>query len=112
MPSINIPGHEDDPWMVSKRSFRALMEAAREIAVGEEELEVLTRAEALDGLHFDLLDEALVRRLTPLVRVAAAAVRVRLLASFEDLDQRDREFAEYLLALVLRLDAYIVSLTA
>jgi hypothetical protein len=88
------------------------MEEGRGIAAGEEEWEVLMRAEVLDGLHFDLLDEAMVKRLAPLVRTAAVTVRARLLASFEGLDQRDREFIDFLLELIQRLDVYIASLHA
>ncbi|MEU0094889.1 hypothetical protein [Kribbella sp. NPDC006257] len=112
MPSIGIPGHDDDPWMVSKRSFRALMEEARDLAADQEEWQTLMRAEALDGLHFQLLDEALVKRLTVVVRAAALSVRARLLASFDDLDQRDREFTEYLRVLIQWLDVYIAELAA
>jgi hypothetical protein len=98
--------------MVSKRSFRTLLEEARELAAGEGEWDVLMQAEALDGLHFHLLDEAMVKRLAPLVRTAAVTVRARLLASFEGLDQRDREFIDFLLELIQRLDVYIASLHA
>jgi hypothetical protein len=41
------------------------------------------------------------------VRAAALSVRARPLASFDNLDQRDREFTEYLRPLIQWLDGYI-----
>jgi len=88
------------------------MEEARDLADDQEEWQTLLQAEVLDGLHFDLLDEALVKPLAVLIRAAALSVRARLLASFDDLDQRDREFTEYLRMLIRRLDVYVAELGA
>jgi len=88
------------------------MEEARDLSDDQEEWQTLLQAEVLDGLHFDLLDEALVKPLAVLIRAAALSVRARLLASFDDLDQRDREFTEYLRMLIRRLDVYVAELGA
>ena len=67
-----------------------------------EDVEALIRAEALDGLHFDLLEPDQRVRLAKTVARAADGLRLSLSSSDSD-DPRDAEFAEYLSVLEMRL---------
>ena len=100
MAAIGIP--HADPWIVARWAFHQLLERARLEADSTEDVEALIRAEALDGLHFDLLEPDQRVRLAKTVARAADGLRLSLSSSDSD-DPRDAEFAEYLSVLEMRL---------
>jgi hypothetical protein len=54
MPSISIP--RQDPWVVARWAFRELLDRTAAHLADEPLRKKLVAAEALDGLHLDLLD--------------------------------------------------------
>lgn len=99
MAAVTIPFN--DPWVVARWAFRMLAERTAD-RVSDREKETLDQAIALDGLHFDLLEPGQARRLALAMQLAAAELRVELLA-VDQPDLRDAEFAEALTVLEMRL---------
>jgi hypothetical protein len=95
---VNVPGYQ--PWVVAGWAFRTLAERASELLDRETDRLELVQAEALNGLHFDLLArDTAVRLATALKRAADDLCKINLGAT----DERDREFAHALGVLSLWL---------
>ena len=95
MAAISVPPHE--PWVVARWAFRCLLDRTVRV-VSDDDKDVLERAKALDGLHFDLLHKEEARRISGAMMTAADELQQEL--SDTDLtDPRDEEFAEALLVL-------------
>lgn len=103
MAAVNIPHYP--PWIVARWAFKSLLSRAM-TEVSQEDAEVLTRAIALDGLHFDLLEEDRVCRLAAALDSAARQIRSEL-ATTPSSDPRDDEFVLYLNELEMRLSDYL-----
>ncbi len=99
MAAISIP--HSDPWVVARWAFRRLLERAAERLHDPADVQALEQAIALDGLHFDLLDQAQASRLAVALEVASDQLREELSGAHDD--PRDIEFAEALALLEMRL---------
>ena len=94
---VVLPGYA--PWKVASWAFRDLAARAGEL-LAEHDHEVLVSAEALNGLHFGLLDPQQAMRVAGALERAALQLRVEYQAAP---DPRDREFADALAELALML---------
>jgi hypothetical protein len=104
MAVIAVPNNE--PVVVARWAFRQLLERlAAEVDI-EGDNYAVNQAIALDGLHFELLDDDQAARLAKRLAEVADELRLELLCAPSD-DQRDLEFAAVLADLEMRLhDVY------
>jgi len=98
--AVSIPYH--DPWVVARWAFSRLLERASGALSADEDKRVLEQAVALDGLHFDLLEDDQARRVAQAMQAAAEQLRLELLVA-DPADPRDTEFAAALAVLEMHL---------
>ena len=102
MAVVSIPNYE--PWIVARWVFHELLEPALELVDLEEDRYAIQQAMALDGLHFELIeDDAQVVRLARAVQSSGDELRSRLRDAGTELDD---DFAERLGTLSLRLSDF------
>jgi hypothetical protein len=87
-------------WVVSRAAFRALLRRSAELVRDDADVYALEQAEALDGLHLDLMQADQALRLAVAVRDAAGELAKDAEASKDDWD---RSFARSLRELVTML---------
>ena len=97
MPSISFGEGERNTWMVARWAYRGLLDHARQAVAGDAALEyAIDEAQALDGLHFQLTDDRVARRLVPiLIDLADRVVASELLVSVEGRRLDDRSQAQF-----------------
>ena len=88
--------------MMARWAFRALIRRAVARSDSRADVDVLRQAEALDGLHFDLLPPSQVRAVAAAVRAAADDLAPEMAGGAE---ARDREFAALLTDLSVALSS-------
>ena len=83
MAVINLPNA--DPWFVNRYGARLLHERAIDLSEGNDsDVLVFTRALALDGLHFSLLDADQARRVARTLHAACRSISTDLAAEPSD----------------------------
>ena len=105
MAVIVVPHYE--PIKLARWAYRGLLERLADATDDETDNYIVRQAIALDGLHFDLLDDRdqAVRLAERLARIADE-LRLELLRTPSG-DDRDLEFAEVLATIEMRLhDVY------
>jgi hypothetical protein len=100
MAVISVPHNE--PMIVARWAFRALLERLATEVEAEADDYAVREAIALDGLHFELLDNDQAVRLAIRLAKVADELRLELLRTPSD-DDRDRQFAEVLAVLEMHL---------
>lgn len=100
MAAVSIP--HNDPWVVARWAFASLLDRTSAALARDDDIQALERAKALDGLHFDLLEEGQAQRIAQAMQAAADELRLEL-QSASRADPRDIEFAEALAVLEMRL---------
>jgi hypothetical protein len=104
MAVIAVPDNE--PVIVARWAFRQLLERLDAEVDAEADSYAVKQAIALDGLHFELLEDDQAARLARQLAKVADELRLELARTPSD-DQRDTEFAEVLAGLEMQLhDVY------
>jgi hypothetical protein len=101
---VTVPGY--DPWKVANWAFRVLADRAQPLLAAPDDRNALVQAQALNGLHFDMLNREQQARLAAGLMHAADDLRAERLTAA---DPRDREFADALGELALRLSDLVAA---
>jgi hypothetical protein len=83
-------------WKVSGAAFRLLAREATERLDSDDDREVLTKGQALNGLFLDQLDPEQAHRVALAMQGAAATLRTGLVGSTSEWDQSFADALDYL----------------